>query len=500
MEMSCIILPRKSGFNPLITLEKIIIFPATKPKKGDAKFGKKIFFEDGSWFMLWIVGEGEYYYVASSNHPITKYDLNDKIILLIHLFYCVMEYNGGLGHGTWEHFMVNQLLFGIKEYVGSHSENIYFYSRVDSIVNVFFNQFDMNVKINPMVVSTLKAKVSMTRYEQIQLREKSRQELKDFSDKFLELSGMIGKVLKSERDVGDACVQVGVDVMERGMQVDVERREYGLQVGLDEGRMGELRSLRKEREKMKREEEDKIVMTMDEYAGMMKMHKEEMEKAYNDGLERYKVNFMAFVRTQQLDNEQLGKMFSVQSTTVMVEVMQVWIMRWVMGAYRMTFAGMTMREMLKERKDVLCFVDFWKKVVMVNIGKLKHPIFRLMLKEWVDMVRAMQKTEKRVDEEMLDVCFNHFAVNFMGDSYYEKSIVPVFFNLLFSECRNIPIFLGIVNFYQINLKHLTEKDKENMLRDFELLYVVDKPLTILKSNRDNLQIGSEVSRIFFELS
>lgn len=501
--MHCITLTKSKEFSPKIQMDNMKIYPSIKPHKGNICFSQKIFLDDKKWFMFYIGHNNDYYYVASVDVPINKYDLNQSFILLSHLFYLVMEINYQMQKGTKEHFFVNQLLFGIKDYLLNQSENVYLYATIDPIVERLFMEFDMKINVNPFYISQMKTKLSIVRYNQIQLKKECKRELNNFLNDFVKLSECISSKLnqqKKQLPCDCNCNNVGSDILEmvnKGTQNDRIVMEIGVQVDTYTNQVNQLRKncleLKKELDKYRKEKDDVIILTMTEYAKMVKNNKELIKKAKQEGYEEYRDSYT------QLDYLQLSNILGSQNTIVMIEVMQVWMINWVVKAYYLSMTGFSREELEYEKRMTLCFVEFWRNVVLVNIGRLKHPIFKLMLKEWIDLVRMLQKIKGEVNEETLDICFSHFATNYMGDCYYEKSMVPVFFNLLFSECRNIPILMGIINFYQTNRKCLSKDNKEKLLRDFEIVFTVDKAEKILRDNRQNVKIGDEASRVFFEL-
>ena len=513
--MSCIKLTRKLGFSPEIQLDYIRIFPFTKPKKGDAHMGKKVFMDD-NWLMLWLVGENDFYFTASADNPISKYDLNQPFIMLSHLFYWVNDVNFGMEIGTSSHFLVNQLLFGIKNYLRNQSENVYIYGMVDDVVIRLFREYDMNIKINPLEVSKLKASIAVARFNQIQLKQKCKNDLKNFSidfknvcDKITSALGVVKceqksdvKKVSKETQIANTTSEKGTQIeskqIERGTQIGIICEDASVQVDVYTNQMQQLKKncveLKKQLDRYKKEDEDTIVMSTLEYTKLMRDCTQDIENARQEGYKKYSNNFNKYLEENPLKREDMLKLMFRHDNVEMGELVQVWMMQWVLKAYYLS-----MSVYMKDKGEVLDFIGFWKDIVLVNIGKFTHPIFKLLLKEWVDLVRNLQKSEIKNPEEMINICFNHFATNYIGDMYYERTLIPVFFNLLFSECRNIPILMGMINFYQYK-KKIVKKEKNNFLLDFQLLFVVEKPLSILKKNKDVITIDEGASRILLQLT
>ena len=248
--------------------------------------------------------------------------------------------------------------------------------------------------------------------------------------------------------------------------------------------------MKKQLDKLKKEQDDTIILKSTEYAEMIKKQKKEIEKSYQEGYDKYKSNF---AHLHQLSFSQISHMLSVQNMTIVKDVLQIWMIEWVVKGYYMALSQTGSSGGVN-----LCFVEFWKDIFLSNVSKLSNPIFKIFLREWINLIRIIKKSSINIGNEEINICFSHFATNFMTDEYYEKSLVPIFFNMLFLECRNIPILLGLINFYQSKNNKLTEKEKEQVLRDFYLLFTVDKPEKILKANIDKIEIQNEAAKIFLK--
>ena len=286
-----------------------------------------------------------------------------------------------------------------------------------------------------------------------------------------------------------------IDRMERSIETpDAEKNALFME---NSDLKTEIRKL----EKRLRKFEEKIVFTKKEYSVILKKHNEDKEAAHKAGYQTYLKNFDKFIEKTPLERNQITVLLNNAEFPKVMDSLKVWSSNWIHKLFEKELLERAELEKLGMYICIVNFAKFWRDIVLPNIGKLDQPIFKMLIAAWIDMIRAFKVTGAVLNDQKLNFLFYHYATSANTGSYKENFYIIPFFHILISSCRNVQLFLGMINVFTQKNGLMTEEVVDNMVKDFGLLYTVAEPIDILRRNMgllDVLNMTEEETKVYLE--
>lgn len=431
-------------------------------------------------FTFWFSRCKNIYFNCTEKHPIYKYK-NSPTFMLSHLFFIVQNQIVPQATQELEIHLINLFLQGCLDYLKTYSANSFEESQTDPIVGLVFYQNNINVITNPLMISYVKSRVDNIKFQHTILRKNVTKLIKDFMFCFENCSN---NILRRLIPVSSKSEEVQAD-LKFGKEIEMQTDEIIIP------KVEEI--VVKNSKKKGKKDQEIISFTEDEYAKLISSHKEDIEKTKKESLKVFKENFLNYLTKTDLSKKQLYTVMTVSDPTVVCDSITLFLIYFISKNFRISCISETGEMMTK----VPPFVEFWREIILPNIEKMKHPIFKIINQEWEFFSKIVYGSGVKILDFQVNIFFGHIATILITEFWDLQHLIPSFFNILFRRCRNIPILISLLSGYEDFKRTGNIEIKKNILKDFELLYTVPSTREILFNNIKNIKFPDEDSQKIF---
>lgn len=452
----------------ILCLNNITIYADIIPPK---QIIYKEYFLDN--FTFWFSRCKNIYFTSTEKHPIHKYN-NSPTFMLSHLFFIVQNQIVPQATQECEIHLINLFLQGCLDYLKVNSSNSFEESQTDPIVGLIYYQNNINVVTNPLMISYVKSRIDNIKFQHTILKKNVSKMIKDFQANFESCSkNILDKIVPiSQKSVVTQTEQKSTSETE--IQTDV------VSVPKNE------ECIKNTKKKGKKDQEI-ISFTEDEYAKLIASHKEDIEKTKTESIKNFKEHFINYITKTDLNKKQIYTVLTVSDPTNVCDAITLFLVYFVSKNFRISCISDTGEMMTK----VPPFIEFWREIILPNIEKMKHPIFKIINQEWLFFHKIISESGVKVLDFQVNIFFGHIATILITEFWDLQHLIPSFFNILFRRCRNIPLLISLLSGYEEYKKTGNIEIKKNILKDFELLYSVPSSREILMNNLENINYPNE---------
>ena len=499
-----------------LCINNITVYSGIKPPKGIIM--NEIDCEN---IKFWITKCKNFYYVSDSKHPISTYGATTSNYLVCHLFYIIKDVIIPKLKNPIEIELTNNFMYGCMEYLRTYSLNSYNESLEDPIITKFFCENFVPVYANPLSLSYFNCKVKNMKFKQHTLKNNITKMFDNFSKEFDSMSKVlmekikpepIEKIAKVDKEVQTSVITenvwknktilkktvetqtIPVKMNSKAIQSNIEKETCSIDIQVDI-LIEKVPEVIIEKKKKKKNEE-LITFTENEYAKMMQAHKEDVEKARKEGLDKYKGKFTNYVSDSMLSVKELCNILSSTNSVTVAESLVMYFLILINKHFSLRVKQLPGGK-CKKRK----FYEFWHTIVLPNILKQStHPVFILLREEWECFCGIVARSGINVLNHHFDVLFDHYSSVILSNCWDLQDYVPTFYLLLFRRCRNIPLLIGLISIFDEKIKKgISTEEKIEMYKSFEVLYTTPSEREILFKYKDKIIEEDQTMRIFYDL-
>lgn len=455
----------------------IVVYPKTEAHKNIIY--KKFRWEaNNMWIDIWITKCKNLYYTCSENHPINQYE-EQHILLLCHLFYIIQNLSVNCEQNSFEYSFFGLFLNGILEFLRKFSKNSYLISSKDPVANYFFNEYFLPVTVGTYSLSKMRSNIDDIKNENSKLKK----DTIDIFSAFQKEIDIFGKnLLENLKNSSNKNVDICVQTDFSNESEKIETKEVSVQTEV----ITDIVS------KKKKGKEDNVVMTSKEYLNLMKMHNDEIDKTREITLKKVEDNLGSFLKIHPQKTSKIYEVMRVQSREDLLDIMNVILLKNSHADFYM-YLGERGVDFKLNRVIIPSFFDFWYGIVMPNIGTLKNEIFIQLKEEWEIFVKSFLNCNIKFNSNEIDIVFSYYSSNYLAGTCIINK--PPFFTILFKECRNISLLLGLVRVFSVEGKSKT-LNLTKMFEDFARLYTCQTAKELLFLHKDKILIEDNMKLIY----
>lgn len=473
----------------VLKINDIVVYPKTKPPHKTIL--RHLQWEhNNTWINIWITKCKNIFYISSPNHPISKYEDKDDVFILSHLFYLLHSLSSQLSPESIEYYYISIFLNGILSYF----KTIYWeqYLHQDEVVdNIYQYYFPNDKKLsdeNERLKNEILALTAKKETKEIGIQTSAWNTKLIFKN---EISTQTQEIKEKKSKLSETSTDVIFEMIE-----ETSRKSKNIDETSTES-IFEIKENKKSNKKKKdKKNEDNVIFTCNEYLEMIKKQNNEIEKIKTETINNIKKNIVDFLKENPISSEISFNILQSQGILHVIDSFVSWSLSMACKSFYQTFIS-NGYDISKNKIIIPPFLNFWTKLILPNITKLKNPIFFKLASEWVDMMNAAKRCMPEFTELQIDICYSYYSTNMVYNLLEKQCFVPPFFIILLNSCRSVTVLTGLIKIYQRE----SEKNQLNeteLLQEFFLLFLSSSPLEILSKNKDKIII-SDYERILYNL-
>lgn len=475
------------------------------------------------WFQIFVTKCKNIYFMSSPKHPIYLYNFTKPTFLLSHFIYSMQEIIFEIEKNTNEFNFLNILMNNILNYLRSNSINSFKESSQDPVIRAIFFDFYLPVQIDPYLVSFMKNNYDVVRRDYVKMRKETKRMIYNFSKEIEDMKiKLIEAVSQKPKDVVREVVKEVVrEVIVEKIVVEKQVEKVTVEVETQTEFRNDWRNIVKKpvpkmiefsvketqtevikepelevKKKNGKKKEDNVILTEKEFCKIMQDHKDEIEKLQKEEENKFMKNPSSYFKKKEMEFPEFAKLISYTNNNIVVDSLIVWNIQLVSKLFidSMVEEGSPVMDIV--RRKVPRFFDFWTQLILPEIDKMPHPVFKALKIEWIDLVSAIKRSGIDIQPIQIDMALAIHASCLLGETPYRQNYMPSFFSILLRACRNIYVLLSLISIF--TRKYLDKNTKFCLLNDFEVLLTMATDRELLRKHRS--VINDPALEIIFDIN
>ena len=463
-----------------------VIYTNSKPNK-DLVLKKFKFTENDTHINIFLTKCRNIYFTCSKNHSLSEE--SNATIILSHLFFLLDSQIKNVTYPSTEYGIVYYFLNGAMEYLRLYSKNTH--EIKDIYVKKFYDTYFLPVQVNVNSLECMRSRIESIKSEHSTLKQNVKNLFSDLSDELSKLNNILGKI-PEKRDIATQTVMQTQNVWVNKPKINVITQTENKTSEIETQTISEIIQTKSPKKKNK---DDIVTMTNNEYMKMMENHNLETSEAYNKGYNSIKNNLIDYFKKNQMDVTLMAKIINVTEVTTVVDAFVLWNLKKSFENFKVSLIEMGVKS--SEKIFVPPLTKFWNNIVIKNKDKFNEDIFLKLIHEWNYLEFVVKRGWQNMKDICLDIIFAYYSRNYILENHDRLCFMPPFFYLLFNFCENIIIFNEILRIF---IDKKIKYDEEEIINDFKALFLVPSAVEVLHRNKDILQHESEEVLVTYGLT